>query len=238
MAGSFEALATFALGAIPGIIVLEFLEYGRPQLRERGGARAGASYLLLGLLVWGFAVLCFEADDRLATVLDASGQGGHEQVAAYVALSWRMLVSSVTLGAALRAFLWLGVRIALQVEMRRRADSPRAYGKPGDLVIQAFSFSFAWDRLLERLTRAESPQLVHVRLRDGGDVFGVMAEGGSADFHADGRGLVLDAELLKVGGRLKQMPGRGGVFIASEAVASVAFADYTPAESTTIGEDE
>ena len=47
MAGSFEALATFALGAIPGIVVVEFLEYGRPRLRERAGARAVAGYLIL-----------------------------------------------------------------------------------------------------------------------------------------------------------------------------------------------
>lgn len=203
MAGSFEALATFALGAIPGIVVVEFLEYGRPRLRERAGAQAVGSYLILSLLVWGLAALCFEADGRLAAVLDASGQRGREQI-----------------------------------EVRRRADSPRAYGRLGDLIVQAFTFSFAWDRLLERLNRTASPQLVHVRLRDGGDVYGVMAEGGSADFHSDGRGLVLDAELLRDDGRLRQMPNSSGVFIASEAVASVAFGNYTPAESSTIDEDE
>jgi hypothetical protein len=238
MAGSFEALATFALGAIPGIVVVEFLEYGRPRLRERAGARAVASYLILSLLVWGLAALCFEADGRLAAVLDASGQGGWEQVDAYIALAWRLLVGSLVLGATLRALLWLGVRVALRIEVRRRADSPRAYGRLGDLIVQAFSFSFAWDRLLERLNRTASPQLVHVRLRDGGDVYGVMAEGGSADFHSDGRGLVLDAELLRDDGRLRQMPNSSGVFIASEAVASVAFGNYTPAESSTIDEDE
>jgi hypothetical protein len=237
MAGSFEALATFALGAIPGIIVLECLEYGRPQLRERGGARAVASYLILSLLVWGLAALCLEADDRLAAVLNASKAGGDAQVQAYIALSWRLLVASVALGAALRALLWTGVRIAFRVEMGRR-DTPRRYGRFGDLAIGAFSFAFAWDRLLQRMNRMAKPQVVHVRLREGGDVYGVMAEGGSADFQADGRGLVLDAQLLILDGRLKEVPNSSGVFISAEAVASVAFAEYEAGPAATIETDE
>jgi len=237
MAGSFEALATFALGAIPGIVVLEFLEYGRPQLRERGGARAIASYLILSLLVWGLAAVCLEADDRLAAVLDASEKGGDAQVQAYIALSWRLLVASVALGIALRGMLWAGVRIAFRIEMGRRQAS-RRYGRLGDLAIRAFSFAFAWDRLLQRMNRIAKPQVVHIQLRDGGDVYGVMAEGGSADFQADGRGLVLDAQLLKLDGRLKEVPNSSGVFIAAEAVASVAFAEYEAGPATTMEADE
>lgn len=237
MAGSFEALATFALGAIPGIIVLEFLEYGRPQLRERRGVRAVASYLILSLLVWGLAAVCFEADDRLAAVLDASEKGGNAQVQAYIALSWRLLVASVALGVVLRALLWLGVRVAFRIELARRG-APRRYGRFGDLAIRAFSFAFAWDRLLQRMNRMAKPQVVHVRLREGGDVYGVMAEGGSADFQADGRGLVLDAQLLILDGRLKEVPNSSGVFIAAEAVASVAFAEYEAEPAGTIGPDE
>ncbi|HET9198751.1 MAG TPA: DUF6338 family protein [Solirubrobacterales bacterium] len=237
MAGSFEALATFALGAIPGIIVLEFLEYGRPQLRERGGARAIASYLILSFLVWGLATVCLNADDRLATVLDTSEEGGVEQVQAYVALSWRLLVASAVLGICLRILLWAGVRIAFRIEMRRR-EAPRRYGRFGDLAIRAFSFAFAWDRLLQRMNRIAKPQIVHIHLREGGDVYGVMAEGGSADFQADGRGLVLDAQLLKLEGRLKEVPNSSGIFIAAEAVATVAFAEYEAEPTATMETDE
>jgi hypothetical protein len=239
MGGTFEALAAFALGAIPGVIVLELLEYGRPQLRERGGARAVATYLILSLFVWGSAILCLDADARLAEVLDTSDKGGHRQVEAYIALSWRLLAASVLFGIVLRLLLRAGARVALRIEAKRREGAQRACGKLGDLVVQAFSFAFAWDRLLERLNRTAKPQLVHIRLREGGEIYGVVAEGGSADFQAEGRGLVLDAELLKADGRLRQIPSSSGVFIPSEAVASVAFAEYEGAEApVTIGQDE
>ncbi|HEV2789735.1 MAG TPA: hypothetical protein VGV69_00370, partial [Solirubrobacterales bacterium] len=173
MGGTFEALATFALGAIPGVIVLELLEYGRPQLRERGGARAVASYLILSLFVWALAIHCFEADDRLAAVLDASHQEGHIQVQAYISLSWRLLLASVAFGVVARLLLWAAARIALWIEIKRRSGTPRAFGRLGDAAMQAFSFAFAWDRLLERLNRIARPQLVHVRFRDGGELYGV-----------------------------------------------------------------
>jgi len=182
-------------------------------------------------------VVCLGADDRLAAVLDASEKGGDAQVQAYVALSWRLLVASVALGIVLRALLWAGVRIAFRVEEARR-HTPGRHGRFGDLVIRGFAFAFAWDRLLQRMNRIAKPQVVHVRLRDGGDVYGVMAEGGSADFQADGRGLVLDAQLLILDGRLKEVPNSSGVFIAAEAVASVAFAEYEPESAATIGSDE
>jgi len=37
-------IATFALAALPGVIVLEIYEFGRPRIRERNPARAFAVY--------------------------------------------------------------------------------------------------------------------------------------------------------------------------------------------------
>jgi hypothetical protein len=73
------------------------------------------------------------------------------------------------------------------------------------------------------LRREALAQIVHVRFRDGAEMYGVLAAGGSADFQADGRGLVLDAELLELNGRLEPIQGSSGVFISPHAVASVAF---------------
>jgi hypothetical protein len=236
--GTFREIVAFALAAIPGVILLEVLEYGRPRLRERNGARAVAAYLVLSLLVWVLALLLFKADGHMAAVIDAAGKSGQLQIQAYDALAWRLLVSSLVLGLAMRLLLWVLAQAALAVE-RKRAEDPRALGVFGDALMQTISFAFAWDRLLERLNRSAAPQIVHVRFRDGKELYGVLAAGGSADFQADGRGLVLDAELLHVNGRLEQIPNSSGLFIAPDAVASVAFVKYgTSEEGDTLSSHE
>jgi hypothetical protein len=83
---------------------------------------------------------------------------------------------------------------------------------------------------LERLRRTSKPQIVHVRFLDGTDLYGVLAAGGRADYQADGRGLVLDAELIEVNGQLVMIPGSSGVFIAADAVASVGFVEFEDAD--------
>lgn len=221
-----EAIAGFVLAAIPGVLVLEILEYGRPRLRDRSGVRALASYLILSLVVWASAVLLLDAGGRLAAVIDAAHATGQGRVGAYTALGWRLLVSSVAVGMAARLFLWLVSRFARRVEGRRRNGEPRARGRLGDVAVQFVSIAFAWDRLFERLRQTALPQIVHVRFRDGSEMYGVLAAGGSVDFQADGRGLVLDAELREEDGRLVQTSGSSGVFVAAEAVASVSFVEY------------
>src|SRR3954447_18591313 len=104
MAGdTSQTLAAFALAAIPGVVVLEILEYGRPRTRERSGARAFAGYLIISLLVWAAAVVCLQADGRLAAVIDSGKASGRAQVAAYLALTWRLLIASLTIGLILRS---------------------------------------------------------------------------------------------------------------------------------------
>lgn len=82
----------------------------------------------------------------------------------------------------------------------------------------------AWDRLLARAHRHRKPQLVRVRLRDGGEVYGVFAGAGRADYNADGRGLLLDRELVESEGDLVEV-GDGGLFIHPDAVSTVSFVD-------------
>lgn len=230
MDGTFQALVAFALGAIPGVIVLELVEYSRPRLRERNGPRAFASYLILSLFVWAGAVIVLQADERLAGLLDAAGKDGRLQVQAYIALAWRLLLAAVTLGLSVRLFLWIAGLVAFRIEGRRRAGMPGVLGRFGDLVLRTTTFAFAWDRLLERIRRSSTPQIVHVRFRDGQELLGVLAADGSADFQADGDGIVLAAELLRVDGRLEHIPNSNGLFISLSAVASIAFIDLTSSD--------
>jgi hypothetical protein len=120
MAGdTSQAITAFALAAIPGVIVLEILEYARPGARERSGPRAFAGYLIISLLVWIAAILCFDVEGRLAAVIDTGGNSGRAQVDACIALAWRLLFASVAVGFFLRVSSTLLGRLAVVVEERR-----------------------------------------------------------------------------------------------------------------------
>lgn len=225
-ADTSKTIAAFALAAIPGVIVLEILEYGRPRIRERSGTRAFAAYLIISLLVWVATVVCLDGDGRLAAVIDSGGQAGEKQVEAYMALGWRLLTASVAVGLLLRMLFAVFGYLAFRVEERRRQRRGGRLRWLGDIAIRLSAMEFAWDRLLERLRRAAEPQIVHVHFKEGGDLYGVLASGGRADYEADGRGLVLDAELVERDGELVLIPGSSGVFISADAVASVAFVEF------------
>jgi len=234
--GATQAIISFALAAIPGLIVLEILEYSRAPLRERSGTRAFALYLLLSIFAWVVAALVLGVDGRLADVVDADSdrETGQEIVDAYIALAWRLAVAAVGVGVALRAAMALLTRYANRSVTMQRSGTSEGLSLLGKLAAAPVSVVFAWDELLARLRRARVPQVVHVRFRDGRDVYGVFAGGGRGDFRADGRDMVLDAELVERDGKLVQIEGSTGVFVAAEAVASVSFVDYKEMpESTT-----
>lgn len=224
--GTSQAIVAFALAAVPGLIVLEILEYGRAPLRQRSGARAFALYLFLSFFVWIVAGLLLGASGRLADVIDAGSAQGPQIVNAYIALSWRLAAAAVGIGIAMRLSISLLTRYANRAVERKRSGMSPDLSWLGRLAAAPVSVVFAWDDLLARLRRGKVPQIVHIRFRDGNDVYGVFAGGGRADFQADGRDMVLDAELVETDGRLVQIPGSTGVFVAAEAVASVSFLDY------------
>lgn len=58
----------------------------------------------------------------------------------------------------------------------------------------------------------------------------MFAGAGRADYDADGRGLLLDRELVEAGGRLVEV-GEGGVFVHPDAVATVSFVDRPNTDS-------
>jgi hypothetical protein len=227
----WQAIATFALAAVPGVLVLEILQFEKPRVRDRGGLRGVARYLILSAIVWAVAVVAVRVDENLASVIDSADAGGQAQVTAYIALAWRLAATAVVVGIALRVAFELAERTALRIEGRRRRGDESAWGWLGTKLVELVSMSYAWDGLMVRLRRQAKAQVVHVRLQDGSDVFGILASGGSADFQGEGRGLVLDIELVERDGRLDEVPGSNGLFIVPEAVASIAFIEYQPADS-------
>jgi hypothetical protein len=221
-----QAIATFAFAAIPGVLVLEILEFGRPRLREREASRALALYLMVSAAVWAVAVALLGADRNLVDIVARSPSGAGPQVSAYEALAWKLVVVSIALGSLGSLSIWAAERVAHRVEKLRRDGRPMAKGKFGDALISWVRFSFAWDAMVIRLRRDPHAQAVQIRLLDGSVVYGILSSGGRADFQADGRGLVLARELIEVEDRLVEVPGSNGIFISPEAVATVAVFDY------------
>lgn len=222
--GTSGAIIAFALGTLPGVIVLETLVYGRPPVRDRKGARALGQFLLLSLAAWTLAVLVFDAGGSLVSVLDATT--GTDRVDAYEALAWRLFASAVLVGAALRIAAFALQRYANWYIEHQDQIQLRLAVRTGKLAVSLASLTSAWDDLLARLRRSEKPQLVHVRFTDGSEAFGVFAGTGRADFQADGRGLVLAAEYIQRDGQLVPIDRSTGLFIAPDAVASVGFIDH------------
>lgn len=220
-----QAIATFAFAAIPGVFVLEVFELGRPRLREREASRALALYLMVSAAVWALAVVVLAADKDLVDIAGSSPSDAALRVSAHEALAWKLAVVSIALGSLGRLSIWAVEGAAHRVEQLRQAGRPSVGGRFGDALIGWTRFSVAWDAMVVRLRRDPHPKVVQVRLLDGTAVYGILASGGRADLQADGRGLVLVRELTEVGDSLAELPGSDGIFIAPEAVATVAVFD-------------
>ena len=202
--------------------MLEILQFQRARLYERGGLTTIAIYLIVSAIVWAVAVPALGADRHLASVIDSADRGGNAQVTAYTALAWRVGVAAIGIGLILRALLSRAELIAFDLESRRAEGDTSAGGTLGTALIRAVSVASAWDALMTWVRRQDRARLVHVRLQDGSDVYGMLATRGRVDFQADGRGLVLDVELVASGDTLVEVPGSDGIFIAPESVATIA----------------
>jgi hypothetical protein len=230
----WQAIATFALAAVPGILVLEILQFQRARLYERGGLRTIALYLIVSAAVWAVAVPALGADHHLAAVIDAADRDGTTQVAAYTALAWRVAVTAIGLGVILRLLLSRAELVAFDLELKRAEGEASAGGMLGTALIEIVSVVYAWDGLMMRLRRRGRAQLVHIRLQDGSDVYGMLAAAGSADLQADGRGIVLDMEFVTQDDDLVEVPGSTGIFILSESVTTVSFIDPSPTDGANV----
>ena len=218
------AIATFVLAALPGVIVLEIYEFGRPRIRERNAARAFAVYLILSLIAWVAAAAILGANGRLGDVIDLASKPkwapghGNDLVNAYIALSWRLLGLAVALGLGLRLLASALRKYAFRTVEKARFEPEPELSLVARVVVSMAATSGAWDELIDRLKHNRVAQIVHVHFRDGTDAYGVFAGGGRADYHSDGQGLVLDAELIEQDGDLIQVSGSTGMYIAPDAI--------------------
>jgi len=88
----------------------------------------------------------------------------------------------------------------------------RARSRPG----------YAWDRLLSRLASRGERVVCRVRTKSGDEVVGVLARGGWLDWEADGRGVLLDKELIRSArGALEAVTASRGLFVPGDEVSTV-----------------
>ncbi|MDQ3728247.1 MAG: DUF6338 family protein [Actinomycetota bacterium] len=226
-----EAILAFALLAGPGLIALEVMQLGRPALQPRDRGREAALYVLVNVGVWGIATLAFSSEHRVTDLIQFDPDESNEIVSIVGPLVGELLGSALALGLVLRLLSGYLQGLALQT-----LDDV-ALGSQGNpdgwqLRIAELLSPAPWDRLLLDLRRQGDAQAVHVRLNDGRDVYGVFAGHGRANWDRDGRGLLLDKELVEVGDELIEVEGSNGMYLAPEAIASVAFFSITEAKAT------
>jgi Family of unknown function (DUF6338) len=89
--------------------------------------------------------------------------------------------------------------------------------------------SSAWDRLLTRLANRGEPVVCRLRTRDGGEVLGVLGGAGFADWEVDGRGVLLDKEMVHdAEGRLTLLRASRGVYVPGDHIAFVSVLQLPP----------
>jgi len=234
---SAQALAVFLLAVLPGAIVLEIVEFRRPHLRERGATRSLARYLLLAAFAWATAFVLADARSAIARAIDVSTARGPVVADAYADLARTVALAAASVGLVARLCLAGIARVGYWLSDRAREGGRGWAARASRMAGIGLSPFYEWDRLLSRLRRTDEVQVAHVRFRDGTSIYGLFAGAGGADFEADGRGLLLDAELAEVGDRLVQVESSSGLYVAPDSIASVSFvarSDLTehPVEST------
>ena len=198
MVGTLEALTVFVFAVIPGYAAVLAYELRSPPLRSRTALAELARILLASVAVWAVA-WWLGAEPVIVDLLDSEPEPVDDMTSRVYRLAGGVMVLALVGGAGARH----GRRL---LEHRGRIDAPDK----------------AWDRLLLRLRKDEQAVLLRIRLRSGGDVFGDFAEGGRADWSADGAGLLLDREAIPdETGRLVFVSGSRGVFVPGDEISSV-----------------
>lgn len=223
---SLEAVAIFVLAAMPGILAGEIIQFSRPRLRVRDAGGTLALYVLLSGAAWAIGLAAFDAEDRLVNLVQLNEAQAGELIGTFVPLAVAILGAGVVVGIVFRALLPVKDHGAYRL---RRVASTTRDGRASRLALLLSSKLLpdqAWDRMLARAARQGRAQIVRVLLRDGRLVYGTFAAEGRADFDADGRGLLLDRELVEDdGGLLNEVPDGSGVYVHPDAVATVSFVD-------------
>lgn len=233
MIGTIEALGVFLLAILPGFLGLRVYRLGKPPLRLRGALAELAATIFTSALGWA-ALYLWRGKELLPLVLSERGHSTTERLDAFAELAALSVVIGLAFGAlgrladslvrpaAIRVLLRLEEKeaaeareVALPEGMRRRverwvAKQIRDHSRP----------SVGWDRLLNRLVNRGEPVVCRVKTRAGEEVLGVFARAGYLDWEADGRGILLDKEVLRGDdGQLRIVPSSQGVFVPGEEIS-------------------
>ena len=234
--GTLDALFVFALAVVPGVLAFEAVEFGRPPLRPRNAAARYAFYLVLSVAVWTVAVALLGAEERLVDLIELDGAEAESLVDVSAPLVGRLLLGTAVVALALRGILAAAAFVGEPAYERLRGSQSRPARSLARLLAVGVEANYAWDELLARLRRSRQAQLVQIRLKGGSEIYGLFAEGGLASYEAQGRGLLLDRELVLREGSLTDVPRSTGMFVPADAVASVSFASYEQAPDRSAAE--
>ncbi|HEX2161165.1 MAG TPA: DUF6338 family protein [Thermoleophilaceae bacterium] len=268
MIGTIEALGVFLLMILPGFVCLRAFEYGRPPLRIRGALGEIGGAVMISTVVWSglylwrgkdlLPVVVGDSGESARQRLDAFAELAGLSILIGIAIA---LLARLGDQLSRRAALFLLKRHSRKSAQARRnnANATNDDGTPVTTVeksgwltrvrsgvgrwmrrrLRARTLpASAWDRLMTRLANRGKPVVCKVRTSDGAEILGAFASAGYADWEADGRGLLLDVEVVAdPDGRIRPLPMSQGIFIPGNEIVTLSVVAL-PDEALSLKTDE
>jgi hypothetical protein len=226
MIGTIEALGVFLLAILPGFLVLRVYRWGKPTLRLHSTLFELGITVVLSAAAWA-GLYVWRGQELLPVVLGDPARPVSQRLDAFAELAGLSILLGFALGIAAK-LIASGAKLVL-VRLLRPSDGYQPPPKPASVrlrnrVIRGFRSrtlpDAAWDRLLTRLANRGEAVLCRVSTRSGHQVYGVFADGGFADWEADGRGLLLEPDVVRTdAGRLEPLKDSRGVFVPGDEIA-------------------
>jgi len=223
----------FLLAVLPGFLALRVYGLGQPPLRVRGALSEVGAAVFTSAVGWTFLYL-WRGRDLLPIVLGEKGTTTAERLDAFAELAALSVAIGLGLGVAARigasTLRATGISVLASLDKRVRGEAVagganwrprverwlareiRARSRPG----------YAWDRLLSRLASRGERVVCRVKTKSGDEVVGVLARAGWLDWEADGRGVLLDKELIRnASGALEAVSSSRGLFVPGDEVSTL-----------------
>jgi hypothetical protein len=225
--GTIEALGVFLLAILPGFVFLRVYEWRRPPLQHRGALGELGMTVVASGAAW-VALYLWRGQDLLPVVLGDPKRPTVERLDAFAELAGLSILLGFALGLACRGVWTITRRLLMQAEQSGEQQSAIVSALRRRTLPDA-----AWDQLLTRLSNRREPVICRVITRSGPVVLGVLAETGLADWEAEGRGLLLQPEVVRDdAGQLRPLPASQGVVIPGDEIAVLSVIGFSPDRST------
>lgn len=234
MIGTIEALGVFLLAILPGFLGLRVYRFAKPPLRLRGTLGELGATVFASALGWT-ALYLWRGQELLPVILSEQGHSTTERLDAFAELTALSVLVGIAFGGVGRLFGSLlrlaAIRVLVRLEAKQAYDAAerprerqsmrRRIGRWVTKEIRDHTRpSLAWDRLLSRLANQGERVVCRVKTRTGGEVLGVLARAGYLDWEADGRGVLLDKELVRGNdGQIRTVASSQGLFIPGDEIS-------------------